>query len=785
MSTPNLEKGQEGLYAQKIKALVQSAGQMEDINFRMALEDLVKKGGAEAEFLIVKYIKEPQRADLKSRVNIVRMAGDLRNIQFLIPLKNLIESASNILLIKEAVLAVSKFNDNRALNILNTALKKIDNQLLKKKINDEIARIQQNNPLLTLLPQFVQQYKDPQNFRGTVDTLKKILKPPQSHIFLQYLDKGIQVIENASFEILCFTGDHSIRESLFNFFNKRVKESADTDAGKERVDDKEKPSPRVTAEIMLGLTQLMAHYCVRFPDLVPGFFPVLQRLFAATRNGRIRTVVLGIMARSKDEKVLGYIHNVFEKIPQSREIIIREMGCSPYSVKMLGDHFQSAEAATKEKLMDTMMGCPEGIRFLTERFDSLETPFRETMVNRVTTNFSSALAPVLKEFMAKVFASDSRPLKALLLKGIRKEKLTETRDILFNLEFADEPEFQTEYMEVLLELFPISCLHKWVEILADPEFPADQLPLYLERLCGGAHWEPLIVIRDKEAYKKFFNRVISANRDEMNSLLLTWLPGLRTVDYQSLHILEGLADGWERRMGEAGDEEGKEELSKVKRHFKELVAEANKVEAARSQFSFLFTYSRDILDWSQMDVLFHRYPFTAGLMMGKLVDGIFQKMVNASRQTHQGWVDFFTRHPLVARQIADAAMAHGETPYQLRTLFKKVLEAFPQPATVKLALENKERAKLLRDQLGELAPHALVKEMEMPLLRGDLLVCDEDNLKSLMASHKLPRGRVVAVLENTADAEDFESIEPVTPAPPFSLNRVSRAVLQILYFIKR
>jgi len=128
----------------KIEKLINSAAKFNEMSFRMVLEGLVNKGGEEAEYLMVRYINA-QDLDLTTRINVIRVVGYLQGAHFLIPLKKLIDSDENIQLKKEAVISVSKYNDRRALNILNRALANIKNPLLLETINAEIAKIKKNN----------------------------------------------------------------------------------------------------------------------------------------------------------------------------------------------------------------------------------------------------------------------------------------------------------------------------------------------------------------------------------------------------------------------------------------------------------------------------------------------------------------------------------------------------------------------------------------------------------------------------------------------------------------
>ena len=129
----------------QIDDLVRRAADYGDMEFRLRLEELVKKGGRDTENAIAHYITGTY-IGIPTRLNLVRMAGYILSPAFLLPLQKVIDMGEDNLLREEAIVSISKYNDRRALDILISALEKIRNPLLQEAIARSISRIKNEQP---------------------------------------------------------------------------------------------------------------------------------------------------------------------------------------------------------------------------------------------------------------------------------------------------------------------------------------------------------------------------------------------------------------------------------------------------------------------------------------------------------------------------------------------------------------------------------------------------------------------------------------------------------------
>jgi HEAT repeat protein len=255
-------------FLEQIDELVSQAVDPDDKRFRLHLEALVKKGGRDTENAIAHYITGTY-VSIPTRVNLVRMAGYIRSTAFLVPLKKVVELGEDNLLREEAIFSISKYNDRRALDILERAMETIKNKQLQAAISAAIARIKNNNPLFAMLPRFLHGSKNRELFQITLKVFKKILDPADAKSFIAYLHHGDQVVAEGSFEILCFRGDEAVFFFIAEFFREQSRllvREAECKVGAERL-----------SALVAALHEYLRRHRDFFPQLRPEIIAILSR----------------------------------------------------------------------------------------------------------------------------------------------------------------------------------------------------------------------------------------------------------------------------------------------------------------------------------------------------------------------------------------------------------------------------------------------------------------------------------------------------------------------------
>jgi HEAT repeat protein len=278
-------------YLEQIDELVSSAAGHDDMQFRLRLEELVKKGGRDTENAIAHYITGTY-VSIPTRINLVRMAGYIASPAFVMPLNKVIELGEDDLLREEAVFSISKYNDQRALDILNRALEKNKNKRLQEPLTQAITRIKNNNPFLTMLPRFLHGSKNRELFQITLKIFKKILNPADAKSFISYLHHGDQMVAEGSFEILCFRGDAAVFFFIAEFFREQSRllvREAEHKTGTERL-----------STLIASLHEYLKRHRDFFPQLRPDIAAMLSRA-GGSDWGKPLTAMLDDLEKSRDK----------------------------------------------------------------------------------------------------------------------------------------------------------------------------------------------------------------------------------------------------------------------------------------------------------------------------------------------------------------------------------------------------------------------------------------------------------------------------------------------------
>jgi hypothetical protein len=250
---------------EQIDGLVRGAGAESGRDFRLRLEDLVRRGGRSTENAIVHYITG-RAVGMGTRIDLVRMAGYIRSDAFLLPLKKVIAMGEDDLLREEAILSIAKYNDRRALDILESALARIAKPQLQAVITQAIERIKANSPLLAMLPRFLRGGRDSDLFQVTLKVFKKILEPADARTFIAYLHHGDQAVSEGSFEILCARGDEAVYFFVAEYFREQARLLLRT------------AESRVGAARLERLIAALRDYLGRFPQFFPQLRPDIANL---------------------------------------------------------------------------------------------------------------------------------------------------------------------------------------------------------------------------------------------------------------------------------------------------------------------------------------------------------------------------------------------------------------------------------------------------------------------------------------------------------------------------
>lgn len=749
----------------KIEKLVNSADRFNEMSFRLVLEGLVNKGGEEAEMFLVRYVIA-RDIPLPTRLNIIRVVGYLQSQHFLIPLKKIIDTEDHIQLKKEAVISVSKYNDRRALNILNNALANIKNPLLLETINNEIGKIKRNNPIFALLPRFLDGDKNPKNLAVTIGILKRILTPKDAGTFVNYLHAGKRAIENGAFEILCHTCDVKQKEVNFKFFQERFDELPCTN--QEHCQD------------LYELTKHYKRYFDRFPQLIDEQVDNLGTQLYYVRDSRIQGLLIAVLCKCGQEPTVAFVQKVYTDIPTLRETIIREYAGNDAAMDFLFEKYNSEpEPKLKEPLIQSLLATPSGCRFFLENFKSLDEKERENVIQHLPYDGVSDISG----FFHMVFDSDEFLLKELLLKKLKTSYDFSVKFLLFDP--TREQEFtsmEDEYLDTVAALFPVSAVKRFFEEIVFNDFSTNKLKKYLRKIVELTKASLSFEWKEKQFVTMLFNKILAQRVPDLNVLLLEALRNVKTFDADThFNVNENLGMFVYHRDKKISETENAE-LRRVRKNFQDIQFEIQRSTNELKTLDRLF--SAVDLEFESVNQFFTNHSLSVALNIDRACQAIEERLLNAGPEETRRWLAFFNEFDLLAFRLKDAILKKAESDKtDLNLALLKFHQALPDapPAKVVIRLYNKQVTAILRDQCMELIPDVTVDTKTEELGEEDILICDAESLKTFILKNTIPSHKLFLFLEDVTEFESFKSYNPRPLMKPFSAYRFMREILRELY----
>jgi hypothetical protein len=755
-------------HLEKLEKLVYSAKKFEnEMSFRMVLEGMVKKGGEDAEYELVRFIND-RTLDLSTRLNIIRVTAYIRSTHFLIPLKKIIDKEDNINLKKEAVISVARFNNRQALNILDQALKNIANPILHEVITNEIAKIKKNNPLFTLLPRFKEGEKDPKNFQVTLDILKRILTPRDATLFTAFLTCGKRPIEDGAFEILCFTGDVDAGEPVFKFFRERFEKIPDIDQ-----------SP---CRELYALTLNIKHYFSRHPSLIDGELETLAAQFLLISDPRVRELYTAIFCRSQHAAALSFTAKIYDSDPALQPVIIREYSGNESAVDLLFDKYyiETANQDLKKEIIQSLLKTRKGLDYFYTHFSTLGEKEKETVVNHLP--LSGGADPDLSRFIKMIFQADQLNLKAALLNRAKTHFEFSIKDVLFDPERESEFSLMEEvYLDTITRLFPVTSVKKLLERITYSDLPVSRVRKYLKRTMELAAGEFVFHFQDQHFLPRAFNKIIFYNNPDLNVLFLNILRHIKTFDMKVIkNIEESLSFYAATRGAKIGVKEGNE-ARKVRIAIKDLLYEIKAVEDGCQSLESMF--AREVPDADQMAHLLNRHSLCAALFTHRLCQAIEKSLASVETDGLKQWIDWLRRFPMLGAKVRGAVEEKTQQHKgPLHSQLIKLCQSLPtEPYKIVIQLGDKHLFALISDQCREIIPHIPIDTRVDRRQEGDISICDPGALKDLILRDLLPTKKLFLVLDKRSDFSSFQAYNPHTLVKPFSAFRMMKEILKELY----
>lgn len=769
---------------EKIEKLINSPDKFNEMSFRMVLEGLISKVGEDAEYIIAHHINN-EKLDLTTRLNIVRLAGYIQSHHFLVPLKKIIDMDENIHLRKEAIISVSKYNDRAAMEILNQALVNIKNPLLLETINSEVTKIKRNNPVFALLPRFLEGEKNLDEFQITIEILKRILTPADAPMFVAYLNCGRRNIEDAAFEILCFTADERLQEHVLPFFQDRFNEFSQNFLFQEKqAEEPGKTKKKSESEIandkerLYLLISKVKYYFLRNPSLIDQHLENLGTQLLYIKESRIRNLFIAIISQSQQPEAISFMGDLYDKVPELREAIIKGYYGNEGAMDLLFEKYQTAEGDLKALLIRSLLNCKKGLEYFYLHFSALGIKEKEIIVNHLPYGGKHDIS----NFFKLVFQLNRLELKTLLLTKARNYFEFSIKDILFDP--AWQQEFSTmekDYLDTVTQLFPISSVKMLMEKITDKNLTVIKGRAYLKKIKDVVSPGFAFTLSDKGFITLLFNQVIQFKDPDLGALFLSILKDIKTFDlqtYYNFHESLGLFTSQQERKISPKEVE---ELRSARQNLNDLYYEIQRLEEGLKLLERLF--ARQELDFDQIGDFLTRRPLCAALNLQRLTKRISSRLQEAKPKSLRQWIQLFYQFPILAILVKDTILEKihfQKSP--LSPVLTKLHQSLPQePYKVVIQLNNRAFTAGLKEQCQELIPMIPISTESDQWQEGDLLLCDPDTLKEFILKNRLPSKKLFLLLQEQSDFSTYKSYNARPLIEPISVYKVFKEILKEIF----
>ncbi|MCP5107993.1 MAG: HEAT repeat domain-containing protein [bacterium] len=746
----------------KIKSLVKNADRFEHMQFRLLLEELLKKGGRDAES-VAGQLAVSDDVDSLTRINIIRCMGYITSNTFLIPLRKILESGENLNLRKAAIISISKYNDKRALNMLNMALKRMENPILQDSISAEISRIKTANPILGLMPKFLNAVDDPKTFRTTLDVLKKVLSPQDAHKFIYHLNSEIPFVGDGAFEVLCWRGDESVKFSLFDYFKKKLKEV-----------------PCIEEDECYALSHLLSQlekFISRNPDTMNYVLKEIKELYKRAKDPEIKDLVIDIFSTSHKREVLAFLEDVYRQDESRRELVIEKLSGNENGAYILLYKYKNDESADKEKLTLALSTTQGGSDYLIEIFDTLSPGYQKLVLDNIDISNYRFFIKLMEQFL---LSSDFGRKRFAL------EKMKNNRDFTFH-SIVFDPQHQADFLRMqqdftsaIAQLFPIKTFKFFFSRVINVDSARVLLRRYFDPDANPfLRAEALVPSMPAENLSTFIDKLAKFNNKELNLNFLTAFYYIKTQDYSTLAAWQTMLSDFRGLRGTRISPEEKGMLNKVEANFLNVNGDIKKIQAGDTNINHFL--EKEFPDYDILEYILKKHPM-AFFTRRHAVIGRIKKTFKMLKEIDAfDSIKFFLKRPRLSvyfKEEIEKSTKSGN--YLLKEDADKLVETMPKSLRFVLVFAENYLYSYFKDQLHEIMPEAEISEVP-DVEPGDFLLTDSESMETLVSENRVNTKRLYVLLKETSEFAAIKDFKPKVFPSPLSLYKVMKAVIPALY----
>lgn len=742
----------------ELRELIEKSAELGDFRFRMALEETVKSGGNSTETELAMLLTSAD-FPLQVHLNMIRVAGYLQKSQFLLPLKKLIEGEAHPNAKREAIIAVSKFADRRALNILHGALEKNEDSFIQSTIATEISRIKHNNPLFSLLPRFQQGTKNLRLFKTALDILGKIVAPADAKVFIPYLADEDKTKAAGAFEIICRRGDHSVQAFLVDHF-RQICNGISTDPE--------------SLESFSSHAGYFGIYLQRFPQLIQSLLEEIEKLLKLPLDSAGVDALLEIIVLDSSSRALSLVEQYMSDQPASRAMLIGKTAGREAFLPLLRQWYLDFPELRRETVAAMAAGSG-GLEFIQNKFADMPLEEQEAILESA----EPGRYHLFRALVHQALSVGNRQIRLLALEKALSAADREIEPFLFPAtDDREMRQIEDELLAAAARLFPIRTANRITETLLSGELSAKKTRDYLQKLVELVAMDPLMLWEEGDRLKKLFAIVIKAHNRDLGLQALQLLQHLNPLRRSTISAAEAVISQYAETRREIMNAEEKAALKRGRDHLSDWLNTSRDYESGLANISALLAAETVDMDkWSQLSGF---SAFAVAAELPALVTKVRQLIKTSNPGPPNALFDLLASIPMLSTPLRDdLSTATAEKDPFLSAAAARALEQVPQGAPLAICFRDSTILPGLEEQLRLLLPGVLgLAVNEVP--PGSVLVADLDYFLELTGSGAAPGRKNLVLLRANSDFTQVKEHQPIVFTPPYNLNRICREILAAL-----
>ncbi len=725
-------------FSELFDVLLKNSETIPEMDFRILLEKIYYLNPA-AVAPEIQALLYSESINLKIRMNLIRICGYIQDELFLLPLKKIIDYEKNIHIKKEALIAISKYNNRKAFNILTQISSQLQDPLLLNLVKNEIAKIKKNNPLLAMLPNFL--IGDPQNklFKISIQILKKILNPDNALEFSAYLNVENEAIRNGAFEILCSCADNRLSGNIKDYFMENFKQK--------------ESQPSETAKQSFLLENLLS-FLQRYPELISDYYPFLAEAYQKTEDSSLHLLIVSILSRSEDEAILKFLSSLIDRKELLEEIVAAIASSDKGTAFLIKE---KADVLPPQILFVSLLKTETGVSYLLDRYSRLSLEEKLLIIRNQTVLSYNKFKPLL----AQELVCENFQLQSAVLECVTKFNDRSLFNIL--IDETNQPLFLKNHelwLQSLKKLAPLqSFLFLIKKISADRDLlrrAKTILPAYDEIFF----FQPVFnQFADQESFLNFSRSLLALNQKEFSLLLLNFLKSCKTFSKDVYNLLVNtLKDYNTYKEGNLSAEE-LNEIKKIRFNLLENLKIIQQIQEAEKLWN-LHLNDKETSNSTFLERILKNYPLFLFFNREKIVSGLLSEFAKKTLAFQEAILSLIEKNVYYATYFLQLTDLGFRKSLKIETSVRNIRQQRLEQLKIRILLEDEFLINILYDQLRMIF-HDFEIDFSYPESKNDILLTNSTIFKNLLLEKKIIPEHSIVALEQIEDFSLLKQYNPV------------------------